>query len=379
MHVSARVTVAALATVSLSVALIPGASATPSSSASGPHPSRPWHRTLTTDVLFPFQLAVNKGDVWVADGATVTVSKVVAGHLVPVAHGLPGRGSDVAGLAVSADGASLAYTSSKADHSVTTLTIKTTGKADVVANLAAYEATANPDGGVRYGLRWDASTCAKDFIKMISGGPAAYHGIADSHPYAVASLGGGAWAVADAGGNDVLKVSATGAVSTLAVLPPQTTIFTKAMAAALGAPSCMVGESYNFEPVPTDVEVGSGGAMWVSSLPGGPEDPSLGARGSVYRIGKMGGAATKVAGGFLGATNLAIAPDGTLFVAELFAGKVTKIRPSGDRSTYVNLAAPSSIEASGGYAYVGTLAQIDGSGTVVAPGTIQRFRLPMSE
>ncbi len=42
----------------------------------------------------------------------------------------------------------------------------------------------------------------------------------DSHPYAVASLGDGSWAVADAGGNDILKVDSRGHVSVIAVLPP---------------------------------------------------------------------------------------------------------------------------------------------------------------
>jgi hypothetical protein len=68
-------------------------------------------------------------------------------------------------------------------------------------------------------------------------------GLPPSHPYVVASLGRGSWAVADAGANAILKVSATG-------------------------------------QVPTDVEVGPLGQPWVSTLPGGPEDPSLGARGS---------------------------------------------------------------------------------------------------
>lgn len=373
MHLRSRAAVAALATASLTAVLVPAAAASPP--ASGDHPHRPWHRTLTTEVLAPFQLAVNHGRVWVADGATATVSEVVGKHLKPVAHGLPGEGSDVAGLAVNARATSFAFTSSTADHSLTNLTIKTSGKPDVVADLAAYEATANPDGGQRYGLPASANQCAKDFIEMATGGPATYHGVTDSHPYAVASLADGAWAVADAGGNDILKVSATGDVSTLAVLPVQRTTFTEAMVSALGGPSCLVGLTYNFEAVPTDVEIGAGGTMWVSTLPGGPEDPSLGARGSVYVLGKHGGAAVKVAGGFLGATNLAIARDGTLLVTEYFAGKVTKIRANGTRSVYVKAANAVSIETDGGYAYVGRTATFGPTGPT-GPGSIERYRLP---
>lgn len=374
MHVSSRVAVAALATASLTLSLAPGALA--SSGGAGDRPQRPWHRNLTTDVLFPFQLAVHASHVWVADGATKTVSEVVDGHLVEVARGLPGKNSDVAGVAVSSDGTSLAYTSSNGSHSLTTLTIKTKGQPDVVADLAAYEASANPDAGVTYGLQGPSNPCARSFFRMVTGGPATYSGAVDSHPYAVASLGGGAWAVADAGGNDVLRVSATGEISTIAVLPAQKSTFTAAQVAALGAPSCIVGETYAFEPVATDVEVNAAGAMWVSSLPGGPEDASLGARGSVFSI--SGGVATKVAGNFLGATNLAVSGNGTLFVTEYFAGKVTKIRPNGDRSVYLKAANPVAIEVSNGYAYVGRTATFGPSG-VTAPGSIDRYRLPLSD
>ena len=41
-------------------------------------------------------------------------------------------------------------------------------------------------------------------------GPATYNGIIDSHPYAVANAPDGGWYVADAAGNDILKVSAVG-------------------------------------------------------------------------------------------------------------------------------------------------------------------------
>jgi hypothetical protein len=47
----------------------------------------------------------------------------------------------------------------------------------------------------------------------------------------------------------------------------------------LGLPACVVGKTFNFEPVPTDVELGRDGLLSVSSLPGGPEDESLGGPG----------------------------------------------------------------------------------------------------
>ena len=145
--------------------------------------------------------------------------------------------------------------------------------------------------------------------------------------------------VADAGGNDLLKVDKAPAhISTLAVLPPQPVTVTAQQAAALGAPDCLVGETYAFEPVPTDVEVGPGGRLWVTTLPGGPEDPSLGARGSLYSVGQ-GGRSTRVATGFSGATNLALSGDGSAYVTELFGGKISKVnRSTGKVSTFKQLA-----------------------------------------
>ncbi len=58
---------------------------------------------------------------------------------------------------------------------------------------------------------------------------------------------------------------------------------TKESAAALELPDCVVGVTYAFEPVPTDVEVGKDGYLYVTTLPGGPESPALGARGSSGR------------------------------------------------------------------------------------------------
>ena len=307
-----RIAFAAAASVSLAVAMAPAASADDNASAR-------WSRTLTDKVLAPFQLAVNKGDVYVADGATATVSRVRAnGTLSTVATGFPG--GDVAGVDLNDDGTSLAFTSSKTGASpfeiiASRLTIKTDGQPDVVADLHAYEEANNPDGNVTYGLGPNASQCAKDFIAQVMGPEGVrYKGVVDSHAYSVASLGHGAWAVADAGANAVLKVDSAGQISTLAVLPSQPVTFTKAMAQAVHAPNCMVGETYTFEPVPTDVEVGDNGRLWVTTLPGGPEDPSLGARGSLYSVGPSTGNSTRIATGFSGATNVAVAGDGPAYV-----------------------------------------------------------------
>ena len=61
--------------------------------------------------------------------------------------------------------------------------------------------------------------------------------------------------------------------------------------------ACTVGHKFYFEPVPTDVEVHDG-LLYVTTLPGGPEDPSLGARGKVYTVDPATGDVTKIGSGF---------------------------------------------------------------------------------
>ena len=63
----------------------------------------------------------------------------------------------------------------------------------------------------------------------------------------------------------------------------------------IGLPACVTGLNYKFEPVPTDVEMGPDGWLYVSSLPGGPEDGSLGAQGRVYKVNPANGKVVEVA------------------------------------------------------------------------------------
>ena len=366
-----RTTLTATGVAAVALALVLAPATTASAHDGHGRPPAAWDRTLTDQVLAPFQLAVARDKVYVADGFTSTVSLVRRdGSLQTLATG-PQPG-EVAGLDVTDEGA-WAYTASDYTTGATTLTIKRRGHADVVADLSGYESSSNPDGTQTYGLVGGANPCATAFFEQVTGGPATYTGIVESHPYAVVSLGDGAWAVADAAANDILRVDRRGRVSTLAVLPSQPVTITSDMAAAVGAPDCVVGTTYAFEPVPTDVERDGHGRLLVSTLPGGPEDPSLGARGSVYRVNPWSGTSTRLATGFSGATNLARASDGTVYVTELFGGKVTALR-HGQRSTFRSLAQPVSVEVDGRSVYVGTLAGTDDQGNPTSPGTIQVFR-----
>jgi len=193
----------------------------------------------------------------------------------------------------------------------------------------------------------------------------------DSHPYQVEALPGGSWAVAEAGGNAVLRVNSLGRISTIAVLPRQATTFTKKMADALGAPDCVVGVKYGFEPVPTDVERDRHGNLWVSLLPGGPEDPSLGARGAVYKI-TPSGKVIRMARGFLGATNLAVTRGGKVYVAELFNNRISTVR-RGHIVTVRSIQRPVAVEVTRRNLFVGQLAQFGQNGPVAGTGGVYRF------
>ena len=160
-----------------------------------------------------------------------------------------------------------------------------------------------------------------------AGVPATYRCRSTPTLYAVAYLGDGGWAVADAGGNDILRVDRRGHVSTIAVLPPQPTTLSAEQVAGVGAPACLAGATYNFEPVPTDVERGQNGRLWVSTLPGGPLLPEP--RRPRIRLHRQ---SLEALGSSRGdrlprrATDLALGDDGAVYVAELFAGKVTRLK-----------------------------------------------------
>ena len=86
--------------------------------------------------------------------------------------------------------------------------------------------------------------------------------------------------VADAGANSVVSVDTrSGKTKTVAVLPARPARITPEAAASNRLPGCVVGTTYDFEAVPTGVAVGPDGWLYVTSLPGGPEDPALGPSG----------------------------------------------------------------------------------------------------
>ncbi len=336
------------ATVTTSLALLTPSQATGSVG----HPKL---TTLTTDVFAPFNVAVSSEGIYVADGGPGVISRLNNGTLTPVVPDAPGTSG------VDRHGHYLAYTTTT--DTTSGLNIKGPG-GTVFADTYVYEQANNPDAVNTYGIK-HPTPC-----QIAALGPEArYTGQLDSHAYSVTSWRD-KWVVADAGGNDLLLVDNAGNVSTLAVLPPQPAVITADFARANGLdPACFAGVRYGFEPVPTDVEVGRNGMLFVTTLPGGPEGDQLGARGSVYRVNPWTGHAKRLATGFAGATNLAIGPRGRIYVAELFGGRISYVRHHKPHA-FVDLPGAVAVEQGPrqGELYAGTLDL-----TFQAPGSIVKI------
>jgi hypothetical protein len=335
----------------------PAASAAP-----GPH----LHvvKVLSRHFVGPLQFAVSGHHVYVADAFTSTL-KEIGGPVL--AHGPdPSTGGDLAGVAVNRHRGEIAYTSSNGKHTNTRLTVLRHRQVAWSVNLAAFEAANNPDHKTVYGVE-DPSRCVRRALTKAHI-PVRYHGEVDSHPYAVTALRHGAWAVADAGGNDLLRVSAAGQISLIRTFPRETKVITQDIADAEHLPQCVVGVHYRIEAVPTDVErVGKHGRLYVTTL-AGADFPNM---GRVYRVLAGTGERTKIGDGFNEATNLAVTKGGTILVTELGSGRISRLSNGGPVEV-ATLPGVVAIERANGRFYASTAPAVTGAqkpGRVVVLGS----------
>ncbi len=170
--------------------------------------------------------------------------------------------------------------------------------------------------------------------------------VVDSNPFGVVDLGGGRAAVADAGGNTLLKVNRHGKVKLIAVLPDELVptdnakaIIEEIVGNLLGqevscedglpaeAPPdareiCALPAMIPAEAVATSVAIGPDGDFYVGELKGFPAP--LG-RSKVWRIDSgarnadcgMSPLCSVAYRGFTSVVDLAFGTDGTLYVAEM--------------------------------------------------------------
>lgn len=218
--------------------------------------------------------------------------------------------------------------------------IEGTDTVRTVADIAAYEASANPDGGA-----------------------------VDSNAYGLYTSRTGEHYVTDAGGNSLLALTRSGAISTVATFPGG-----EAPAPPfVGAPP---GTLIPYQAVPTGVDVGPDGRPYVGQLTGFPFPRDM---AKVFRVGRFGAVAGH-AFGFTNVVDIDFGPDGSLYVVELAAqgllsasggppvGALYRIHPDGtrERLSGSELVLPGGVVVAGnGAVYVSINSTSAGAGQVL--------------
>jgi hypothetical protein len=210
------------------------------------------------------------------------------------------------------------------------------GPVHVAADLAAFEAARNPDGGA-----------------------------IDTNPYGVLARPGDRSFVADAGGNALVRVGPNG-MSPVAVFPSQLVDAPP----FLGLPP---GAQIPAESVPTSVAQGPDGAFYVGELTGFPFAKG---KARVWRV--VPGQAPEVfATGFTNIIDVTFGPDGSMYVLELAkngllsgdpTGALTRVAPDGSRTEVASegLVFPGGVAVAGdGTVYVTNFSTFAGQGQVV--------------
>lgn len=210
--------------------------------------------------------------------------------------------------------------------------IENTGQWSDVIDLSAHEAAANPDGG-----------------------------LVDSNPYGLLLRASGG-VFADAGGNALIGITPTGAMSTLAVFPTRLT------------PHPFAPGDVPMQSVPTTVVEGPDGSLFVGELTGFPF-PVGAAR--VYRVPANGGTPVVLAEGFTNIIDIALDGTGGGYVLEHdadgllgpgTAGRLVRVSATGAQTvlTNANLTKPGGITVGpDGALYITNMSTSAGGGEVV--------------
>jgi hypothetical protein len=169
------------------------------------------------------------------------------------------------------------------------------GRVQEIADLGAFEAAVNPDGGA-----------------------------VDSNPFDVEVLNGGTALVADAGANALLIVRQDGSVDWVATLPGEL-VSTQNLKQLVGCPTandlCNLPAMMPAQAVATSVAIGPDGAYYVGELKGFPA-PTGESRvwriepGTLHAECGTSPACSVVLDGFTSIVDLTFGPDGTLYVTE---------------------------------------------------------------
>ena len=246
---------------------------------------------------------------------------------------------------VSADHGMVRFTTGAPDNSAGKLMSydPASGAVTQVADLYAYEQAANPDKKFSYGYLDTPKKCTNLLAKTAR--LPEYKGIVESHPYATATAADGTTYVADAGGNSIVRVSPTGSVSTAAVIKPATVKITRRTQTSADLPPCLLGKKVSLESVPTDVEIGPDGQLYVTSFGGGPEDGRFGTNSYLTKVDLATGETSRVGNSYASLTGVAVSPTGDIYLSDLFTNKILIIRAGESRpKTYVETTFPAAVE-----------------------------------
>ena len=315
-----------------------GAALTGASAAPAHHKAKPTVGVVAKKLVGPLSVAqAPDGTRYWADSFAGQLYKQTPAGVVSVIYKSKHHGAD----GVSADGGVLRFVTGSDDNkSGGVFTLNAAGAAVQLGDTFKYEKKANPDGKFKYGLLNTPKSCLAQAPKEVQ----PYSGHKETHSYAVATANGITY-VADAGANAILALDAQGKFSTVAALKPVKVTLTKSAVEANGAPACLVGKKLGLEAVPTDVEVGPDGKLYVTSLPGGPEDPSLGLNGRVLRINPSNGRVKTLVGGLLSPTGVAVASNGDIYIAQLFKGEISRLKAGKSKvKPYLQVKLPAAVE-----------------------------------
>jgi YVTN family beta-propeller protein len=373
--VAAALAVALASTAGAAVAAPPS---TPASTFRSPTVTAADQTELATGLLSPLRMALGRGN-------SVYVTQNFGGQLTSVQRDgtlstlVDRPGIEIGG--VSTHHGSVYFTESAGgpgspDPFVANVGVIEKSAVRVLADLAALESANNYDAGNSYGFQDLSDACSASISPELAPLVLPRGGDTYSHPYATAVSNSGRYVyVADAGANTVFTVDTRHETVSAKVLSPVATLVTQELLTALAGqgvvlPDCVIGATFNAEPVPTDIELGGDGLLYLTLLPGGPEDPNL---GSVRRFDPRTGTVDVVASGLTSPTGLALDRRGNIFVAELFAGRISVI-PAGTSEAVPLLDAvlPADVEVDGQFLYATTKALPSGP---EASGVLVRARL----
>jgi hypothetical protein len=315
--------------------------------------------TTVTDGLFsPLSLEVDAGRVaYLSQNFTGELTKVARNGAKTTLYSAPGR--EITAVATRKDHVYFANIANDHTDGAFYSVPKSGGTPTLLADIYAYEAANNPDADNTYGFEGVSPECEALFPPpSLMVPPANYTGIVDIHPYGTLALANGLF-VADAAMNAIVKIDYDGAISTVAVLPPQPAVRVPVdVLTSNGFPACAADYDFIAEPVPTDVEFGPDKWLYVTTLPGGFEDPRLGDRGSVYKVNPKTGEVRLVATGLASATGLAVSTSGYIYATELFGGgtgRISVLTPGSSTATpLTSVPFPSAIELKANRLFVST-------------------------